>query len=221
MIDVEKTIISQYDSSGGKKSRAINNIINFTNTYLDPTNDINNIYNIIWNIETASGFGLDILGRIVGVSREVYYQQEEFFGFSDALGHNKIHPFNQRPFYTRGFTGGSVLLTDDAYRKLIFIKAMSNISDLTAESVNKMLLYIFDNKKCYVNDIGKMEIRYVFEFSLNYYEYFLVSSTNVLPRPAGVNVSIFVGNKVFGFAPHSQPFNQGTFSSKGNIYVAI
>jgi len=220
MIDVDKTIISQYD-----KSTTIRNIIDLMNQWIDPKNDIDNIYNKIWNIDTAEGFGLDILGGIIGVRRDIYYAADKFFGFVQAFDPpnelSKIYPFGQQPFYTKGTTSGSFSLTDDAYRKLIFIKAMSNISSLTAESINKILLYIFDGKRCYVNDLGKMAMRYVFEFSLSEYEFFLVTSKGILPRPAGVSTYIIqINQPIFGFDSSLSPFNVGTFFSKGINYVA-
>ena len=66
MIDVERTIISQYANSA-----TIVQLVQNMNTYLDPRADFDNFFDYVWNVESAQGFGLDIWGRIVGISREL------------------------------------------------------------------------------------------------------------------------------------------------------
>ena len=50
---------------------------------IDPTNDIENFYDYVWNVLTAQGFGLDIWAAIVGVNRYLNTTQK-FFGFKEA-----------------------------------------------------------------------------------------------------------------------------------------
>ena len=66
MNNVEQTIISQYGNSS-----TIGSLIQGMNQNIDPSADIDNFYNYVFNIDTAENFGLDIWGRIIGVSREV------------------------------------------------------------------------------------------------------------------------------------------------------
>jgi len=66
MIDIEKTIISQYANSP-----TIVQLVQNMNDYIDPRADIDNFYDFVWNVDTAQGFGLDIWGRIVDVGRAV------------------------------------------------------------------------------------------------------------------------------------------------------
>ena len=66
MENVEQTIISQYANSP-----TITSLIGSFNAAVDPIDNINNFLTWIWQVSTAQGFGLDIWGRIVGVSRVV------------------------------------------------------------------------------------------------------------------------------------------------------
>jgi len=78
MIDVEQTIISQYGASP-----ILNQLIQNMNAYIDPSANINSFYNMAWNVDTAEGWGLDVWGRIVGVSRVVQISQV-YLGFGEA-----------------------------------------------------------------------------------------------------------------------------------------
>jgi hypothetical protein len=64
MQDVDKTFISQY-----AQSPTIRRMVNDFNAYLDPTQSLDQFYELIWNVDTAVGYGLDVWGRIVGVGR--------------------------------------------------------------------------------------------------------------------------------------------------------
>ncbi len=64
MDNVENTIASQYATSP-----IITSLIDSMNAAIDPSRDIDNFYIWVWDVATAQGFGLDIWGRIVGVSR--------------------------------------------------------------------------------------------------------------------------------------------------------
>lgn len=71
--------------------------------------------------------------------------------------------------------------------------------------------------RCYVNDLGNMQMRYTFEFYLQPWEKAIVTQSGALPRPTGVLASILEVQlpNVFGFAEagtvSAAPFNQGTF----------
>lgn len=219
MIDVEGTIISQYANSSTIRQLIIN-----MNEYIDPTADIDSFYDYVWNVETAQGFGLDIWGRIVNISRELTIPEDpNYFGFSEALPGS--FPFDQAPFYSGVTSTQTYLLADDVYRKLILAKALRNISSVNAPSVNQILKNLFgDRGRCYVNDMGGMQIRYTFEFVLTPQEFAIVTQSDVLPRPAGVGVSIL--NTVlplFGFneSGDAAPFNQAPFISESASYAIV
>lgn len=221
MINVEQTIISQYANSA-----TISQLVRNMNTYLDPRADFDTFYDFVWNVETAQGFGLDIWGRIVNISRELQIPPDpNFFGFSDALPGS--YPFGEAPFY--GGTPGATQTyrpADDVYRQLILVKALANISTTNAPSLNQLLQNMFAGRgRCYVNDLGGMTLRYTFEFDLTPYEFAIMTQSGALPRPAGVNVSLFQSaSPLFGFSEaglSAAPFGQGVFIPQGAINAAI
>lgn len=221
MLNVEATIISQYGNSP-----TILQLVQNMNAYLDPRADFDAFYDFVWNVETAQGFGLDIWGRIVNISRELQIPPDpNFFGFSDALPGS--YPFGEQPFWD-GVAGATntYRLADDAYRQLILVKALANISATNAPSLNQLLQNMFaDRGRCYVNDMGDMQFRYTFEFDLTPQEYAIVTQSGALPRPAGVNAILFQSAlPLFGFSEaglSAAPFGQGVFIPQGAINAAI
>lgn len=221
MINVEQTIISQYGNSS-----TIGQLIRNMNTYLDPRADFDTFYDFVWNVETAQGFGLDIWGRIVDIGRELLIPDDPlYWGFLEAFPGS--YPFGEQPFWdgTPGATN-TYTLADDAYRRLILVKALSNITATNARSLNQLLQNLFaDRGRCYVNDLGGMQIRFTFEFLLTSYEFAIMTQSGAIPRPAGVGASLFNTNApVFGFSeagPSAAPFDQAPFVQEGASHAII
>ena len=188
MNDVSQTIISQYGNSP-----AILGLINAMNAAIDPSVDIDNFYAYVWDVATAQGFGLDIWGRIVGVSRTVP-------------------------------TSPPTVLTDSQFLSLILLKALANISLATSPAINTLLLnWMAGRGRCYVNDLGDMEIRYMFEFALQPFEIDIITQSGIFLRPAGVGGWVVTTTlPVFGFSGMTDgaaPFNQEPFMPTGNPYA--
>lgn len=185
------TILSQY--AGSPK---LLGLIDTFNQTMDTGVFLDNFYDLIWNIETADTYGLDVWGKIVVVSRLLKVTpSEKYFGFEEALSTppeiGDPQPFDQAPFYTGEQATNTVSLSNDVYRKLIMLKAMANITDCTIPSMNKMLMYMFSGSgKAYVRNDGGMVMSYVFEFALSPSELAIVQSSGALPSPAGVTVNI-------------------------------
>ena len=188
-LELEQTIASQYANSP-----TILALINNMNTYIDVSADLDNFYNVVWNVDTAVGFGLDIWGRIVGLPTGRY-------------------------IYTNPVT----ILNDTQFRALILAKALSNISITSALAFNQLLNNYFAGRgRCYVNDQGNMQMRYTFEFTLLPFEIQILAQQGVFLRPAGVGVGIMVFNfPCFGFSEaHSSDytgFNQAPFAQEAII----
>lgn len=185
MQNFDRTIISQYGTSP-----TLNQLIANVNGYIDPTANIDAFYDLIWNVDTAQGVGLDIWGRIVGVGRVLQVASGVYFGFAEA-DDNVETPFNQAPFYSGSPTTGNFALTDDAYRVLIFAKALSNISDGSIPSINQVMMNLFPGRgNCYVTDGQNMSMTYHFTFSLTPVEAAIVSQSGILPKPVGVSATV-------------------------------
>jgi hypothetical protein len=210
--NVERTIISQYANSP-----TLVQLVQNMNEYVDPSANIDAFYNAVWNVDTAVGFGLDIWGRIVGVSRLLRIPANvKILGFKNASFPNDWRPFNYGTWYAGEVQTQAYELPDDQYRTLILTKALSNIVATTAASINQLLRNLFPGRgRCYVLDNGGMSMTFLFEFPLSAAEYAILTLSGALPHPAGVEFNVIViPGGMFGFSEMGafiQPFDQGTF----------
>lgn len=178
------TVISQYANSP-----VLLKMVADMADYIDPSANIDAFFLSIWNVDTATGYGLDVWGRIVGVARVLEIPgSDPFFGFEEATDGE---PFNQAIFYNEGTLTSNFSLSDDAYRKLILAKALANISDGSIAGINQILINLFSEYgNCYVTDGLDMTMTYTFGSDLSPVDFAIVSQSGVLPRPAGVSVTI-------------------------------
>lgn len=211
--DVWKTIISQYANSP-----ILTTLIENIFEYLDQTADFEAFFDLVWNVDTAQGHGLDIWGRIVNISRTIQVNVGEWFGFEEAGG----DPFGVSSFAIGEGITDNYLLSDDAYRLLILAKAATNITNGSIPAINQILLSLFPGRgNCYVTEgtistnwfgfqeavnangfnqqsfysgqvLSTMSIQYVFMFALTPVELAIVSSSGALPKPTGVSASVVV-----------------------------
>lgn len=178
-------------------------------------------YSIYWNVDTALGVGLDNWGKIVDIARQLQVPPSDFFGFSTATPLQTWGAFGEDSFYDGPAATQTFTLADQAYRVLVLAKALSNISATNSKSLNAVLSQLFPNRgRAWVNDLGNMSMRFVFEFPLESWERAVLTNGGVVPRPAGVFAYILeTPEETFGFgeAMDSEPFNQGVFLSEGAI----
>lgn len=196
IFDVDATVISQYANSP-----TILALVENFGQYFDPSTNIQNFYLTLWNIDTAEGFGLDIWGRILQVSRVIPIPGSSgSFGFFNSDVPPDWQNFGNvndstagGPFFSGQVLGNSYKLTDDAYRVLLLTKAMANISATTGPALNALITNLFPGRgKCYTQDNGGMQMTYVFKFKLTTIELAILENSGVLTHPAGVGVSITV-----------------------------
>ena len=158
---------------------------------VDPWPIINEFYNLLWNVDTAVGYGLDVWGRIVGVTRTLEIPAGRFLGFVQQDG--STDPFNVSPFYNGITSNQNFELADDAFRLLILVKAFANISDGSVKSLNLLLRTLFPGEgNAYVTDNGDMSMTYTFNFALTPVQNAIVNQSGVLPRSSGVTSNIVV-----------------------------
>ena len=179
-------ILSQY-----KNSPQMDAMIIAFNSAIDQTANMSNLYDMIWNVLTAEGYGLDVWGRIVGVSRTI-----SISGSVGYLGFNEAGPagwvgFNQGILFSGGSPIANYIFNDIDFRRLILAKAATNICDGSIPSINKILLNLFPNRgRCYVADGLNMTMTYTFHFLLTPVDLAIVQFSGALPQPAGVSVII-------------------------------
>lgn len=223
MKNVRDTILTQYADSPNLRS-----LIESFNATMDMTEFTDEFLTAIWDVSTATGYGLDVWGRIVGVSRLLNVpQQSTYFGFDESLvnaSDDSPKPFNEAPFFEGTQLTTTVRLADEGYRKLIMAKAMANITDCSIPSLNNALNYLFNGEGvAFVTITGVMSMSYVFNFNLSDVEWAILLNSNAIAKPAGVSVSIMSldFDNTFGFAEAGlQPFESGTFFPDSGIQNA-
>ncbi len=211
--DVWKTIISQYANSP-ILTQLIENIFE----YLDQTRDIEAFFDLVMNLDTAQGYGLDVWGRIVGVNRVLQVQSGQWWDFAEALPGS--YTFGQAPYYSGASLTSNFRLSDQAYRALILAKAAANITDGSIPAINRILMALFPHRgNAYVTEgtqsaewfgfaesvnangfnqasfytgaeISTMTMSYVFDFQLSPVELAIVQNSGVLPKPTGVAATV-------------------------------
>lgn len=183
--NVWKTIISQYANSP-----ILTRLIENMHAYLDQTVNFESFFDTVMNIETAQGYGLDVWGRILDVSRTLTVSEDQtYFGFQEAG--ETAQPFNQGPFFSGQQIGSNFILADSAYRVLLYCKAAANICDGSIPAINQILMTLFPNRgNAYVIDGLDMTMTFKFEFSLTPVELAIVSQSGVLPTSTGVSYTV-------------------------------
>lgn len=144
-----KTLISQYYTSP-----TLVQLITNINTWIDPSFDFNQFYDLAWNLDSAlandSTYGLDVWGRRVGVSRYLEVGVGSYFGFQEAGDRTG---FDQSPFYAGQPATEIYSLTNQVFYTLILAKAASNITNGTIQAINAILRSLFPNRgNCWVTD---------------------------------------------------------------------
>lgn len=184
MFKIEDTIASQYANSP-----RLMLIIQELHNAIDPTKNIQDFYNMVFNLQTAQGFGLDIWGRIVGVGRKVPLQDPnaKVFGFQATPASSIFSPFNVAPFRPDSSGFSTYSLPDNLYRKLIIAKALANIILATAPNINKLLKVLLNTPSVYLLT-GIMSAKYQFRGKLSAFDRMIVFKLGLLPEPCGVKV---------------------------------
>lgn len=215
--DIWRTVISQYANSP-----ILTALIENVFAYLDQTANIDAFFDLIMNLDTAQGYGLDVWGRIVGVNRVIQIAVGNWFGYEEALPGS--YTFGQGPYYSGETLTDNYALSDQWYRQLILAKAAFNITDGSIPAINRILMNLFPNRgNAYVTEgiqggqwfgfaesqnaqgfdqapfyagqsVPSMIMTYTFAFPLSPVELAIVQQSGVLPKPTGVSASIVILN---------------------------
>lgn len=153
---------------------------------MDASNQLNQVHSMIADVQTAGGLFLDWWGERVGVSRYLYVD------------------------------GQYVRFDDDYYRFLIMYRAVCNISDSTAATMNKMLSTL-TSTRVFVVDYQNMSIQSIVVIgNIEELQAQILETYGLLNRPAGVLTNfliIYPDEQVFGFdGQELNPFEQGVFN---------
>jgi hypothetical protein len=165
-----------------------------------------------FDIETAVGPQLDILGEYIGFDRNVidmadreYFTADDYitpitdgFGFTD---YSKPSQNSNATFYSYFGNERTSVLNDAEYRILLKLKILTNISNMSMYDISTMLYAAFGDDLV-IGDTYDMTIWYFVASSIS--RIILIARDNgLLPKPAGVGFGdIFVLNdpaKLWGF----------------------
>lgn len=214
--DIGLTIQSQYSASPH-----IVALVNGFWSCLDPSADIELIFNKMINPITAEGFGLDVWGRIVAIGRE-YTSKDTilpYWGYKAPLGTDnpRMRNFNNAPFYKE--VTGKVKLNDQAYRTYIFLKAMINIGNGSLSSLNRMISVLFPSVKIVLLHVDTMVLRIVIQSELAQSD--LDALLNLPWLPAGVGLEIYqVITPTWGLEGSGlETLDNGTFTTNDIIPI--
>lgn len=193
--DFEATVISQYANSP-----TILQLVKSMNGYIDQTQNFANFYNFVWNVDTAEGFGLDVWGHIVNVSRLLQIPTgARYVGFQDGTGpgpSTDVEPFGPGgagSWFTPVAASTGYLLEDGPYRQLILTKALANIVNTTVPAFNQLLQNLFPGRgNPYVTTSGVMAMTFTFDFDLTPIELAILEQSGAVPVPPGVSFTIVV-----------------------------
>lgn len=181
--DVRQTFLSQYANSP-----VITSLLGQIGDAIDAQARVDGFFSWVWDISQAQGFGLDIWGRILGVTRALYVLQDGFLGFSTMP---EAQPFNQGVFYSSTALTTNYNLSDDAFRVLLLVKAALNITNSSIPAINAALMTLFSGYgNSYARDNGDMTMTYVFGASLSKVDYAIVTQSGALPKPVGVSFTV-------------------------------
>jgi Protein of unknown function (DUF2612) len=185
-----QTVISQYANSP-----IITQILESLDAALDQTENFDNLYDDIWNVQTAQGYGLDVWGRIVGVTRVVKLPAAPWFGFQEALPGPVS--FNESgvtgAFYNGSPEFNNYVLADSDFLTLILAKAAANISNGSIPAINNILMTLFPNLgNCYVTDGQNMTMTYTFTDTPSQVQLSIAAGSGILPKPVGVQATFTV-----------------------------
>jgi hypothetical protein len=136
-------------------------LISSFNAAMDPTWQIENFYKYIWNVNTAVGYGLNVWGAIVGVSR--------------VLPSSPPITLNDADYRTL------ILVKAAANIGNVTVPTLNKL--LQAIFGGSGLVYVQDNLD--------MTLSYVFLFQPTATQQAIIQYSGAIPRPAGVLVSYF------------------------------
>lgn len=162
------------------------------NAEIDASPQLDAFFNNILNPETAVGVWLEWWGKRVGVTRNLLID------------------------------GVDTRLDDEFFRFLIFYRAVVNVSNGTAETINRLLTKLI-GLPVFVSDYQNMSIRIRIVGEPTSVQIAILKNYGLLNRPAGVlaNIESVAPNElVFGFfGSNLLPFNQGVFNPSKNIEI--
>lgn len=169
-------------------------------------------YRDVFDLDTASEFGLAVWARILGIPLQVDLPPSPLskptWGFGD---------FNDN-FFDSNFSrlGESIQnLSTEQKRLVLKLRYIQLTSRGTVPEINRALTDLFeDSGGAYVIDRYDMTCIVFFRSAPNESLRFVLEEYDLLPRPAGVGLAYQVaGRPAFGFGPYNENFYESNFGA--------
>ena len=205
----EKFIIWQYRT----KPKALGTI---RAIYAETDNTFKNVVQLadILNIDNATGYALDLVGRHVGVFRVLPTAiAKEYFGW---LEDDTALSFNVGEFYRNGDAlHASVVLNDNDYRFFIKARITKNYQTGEISNIVNSIKFVIGKHGNIIDSQNMTMNVLVNSDQLSSLTFYAISKMDILARPVGVMYQfiVLINNEPFGFSHDnvSFGFNLGKF----------
>lgn len=157
-----------------------------------------------YDIDNATTFELDVLGRIVGIIRSFESSVElnpSAFGKSTSQFGGQLTQFGASTLVN------SQELSNEIYRILIKAKIAKNTSDATLDGIISALNYIVPSPNTIIVDNEDMTFSISFDTELTETQRFVLNTFDIIPRPQGVEFLGYVEEP--GITEFGGPFGWG------------
>jgi len=168
----------------------------------------------ILNIDAATGYALDLIGRHVGASRTLNQAVlKEYFGFLES---DSSLGFGQGQFYRFGDSlAGNVALNDVDFRFFIRAKILKNYQTGNIKNIVDSVKYLIGNDSNVIDNRDMTMHIIINGKSLTEFLLYAITCLDILVRPVGVYYRFLVieNDTPFGFSCDEEAygFNFGSF----------
>ena len=142
------------------------------------------------NIETATGWALDLVGMHVGMSRRVEnYVPRSYFGWGEG---ENIFGWGVGKWYEPGSaTHDTTLLDDDDFRFMIKAKILKNYQAGDLDSIIESVRFLFGETANVKDNYDMSMTIYIPVSLLNNFKIYAIKNMDILVRPVGVQYIYF------------------------------
>lgn len=167
-----------------------------------------------FNLDTAKGKQLDVLGRILGPSRTITGTTftRAYYGY---MLYGDTAPFTFNPMLVYGAEAGDVQfrnytegqqslydLTDEEYRVILKLVVVRNSSNASVKSIDDILFVLFGAECYFIDRMNMTVVSYM--VGAKWSRIFQIAkSSGLLPNPAGVGTALVVVpdiNNIFAYS---------------------
>lgn len=137
-----------------------------------------------YDIDTAEGEQLNVLGRIVVFSRDFIGQLTMQTAEFDAADGAECG--DEDAIFSESAVSNDAKMSDDLYRLAIKAKIMKNVGDATIESIIQEMVFLVGPKFLRVNDLEDMRFSVEFAGDITEIERWALFNADLIQIPQGV-----------------------------------